>query len=70
MKTRKLALITKDLNSLSPADAHTVASVAYQLRHVRLSDATEAERAFARLLRDIAAGAGDDVRMAHIRSDR
>ena len=70
MKTRSLASITKDLALLSPYDAQTVGSIAYQLRSVRLSDASDSERAFARLLRDIASGQGSEVRMALIRSDR
>lgn len=68
--TRSLKSISADIAELSPADAQTVGSIAYQLRSVKLTDATDAERAFARLLKDIANGQGDDLRMAVLASDR
>jgi len=64
--SRSSEAITKDLIDLSPADAQTVAAIAYQLRYVKQAGSISSERAFARLLKDIINGQGDDVRMAYI----
>lgn len=70
MKLRSLETIARDLCAISPADRQVVTALSYQLKALdwcEAKEATEAESALRRLLRDIVNKQGGDVRFAAIR---